>query len=58
MDFAPLQQRRGRSVCISARFYPLIEFLLLKWIAASIMKRQTDHFEQIGIRCSVASIGR
>lgn len=38
---------KAAAFVISARFYPLLEFLLLKCIPASIMKKQRDHLEQI-----------
>ncbi|KAI2466608.1 cytochrome P450 [Annulohypoxylon bovei var. microspora] len=31
----------------SARYYPLVEFLLMKCIPASLMKTQTDHYDRI-----------
>lgn len=38
---------KAATFVISARFYPLIDFLLLKCIPDSIMKMQRDHMQQI-----------
>lgn len=38
---------RAASFVISARFYPLIEFLLMKCIPKSLQKVQVNHFQQI-----------
>ena len=38
---------KAATFVISARFYPLIDFLLLKCIPDSIMKKQRDHYQQI-----------
>lgn len=38
---------KAAAFVVAARFYPLIDFLLLKCIPRSIMKMQRDHYQQI-----------
>jgi cytochrome P450 len=38
---------KAASFVAAARFYPLIEFLLMKCIPPSLKKMQTDHYQQI-----------
>lgn len=38
---------KAASFVISARFYPLVEFALMKCIPKSLKKMQSDHFQQI-----------